>query len=115
LDEILDEINKVLSEFEAKTGAKIKLELLMKQASPKPMDGREKVVNLLRKALKEARELDARVGGIGGGSCAAFFREAGIPAIVWSTVDEVMHQPNEYTIIENIVSDAKVYALMMLL
>ncbi|HEX9261558.1 MAG TPA: M20 family metallo-hydrolase [Candidatus Bathyarchaeia archaeon] len=115
LDEVLDEINKVLSEFEVKTGAKIKLELLMKQASPKPMVGSEEVVNLLRKALKEARGFDARVGGIGGGSCAAFFREAGIPAIVWSTVDEVMHQPNEYTIIENMVSDAKVYALMMLL
>ncbi|MCJ7470240.1 M20 family metallo-hydrolase, partial [Candidatus Bathyarchaeota archaeon] len=45
-------------------------------------------------------------------TCGAYFREAGIPAVVWSTIDEIAHQPNEYAKIKNLVSDAKVYALL---
>ena len=71
------------------------------------------MVALLKKALKQARGIDARVGGIGGGTCAAFFRKAGIPAVVWSTIDEVAHQPDEYSRIGNMVEDAKVFALAL--
>ena len=115
LDKVVAEIDSVLAEFEGKTGAKIKLELLQKQAAPKPVDGNAEIVILLKKAIKEARGLDASVGGIGGGSCAAFFRKAGIPAVLWSTVDEVAHQPNEYSKIENLVADAKVFALLAIM
>jgi succinyl-diaminopimelate desuccinylase len=52
------------------------------------------------------------VGGIGGGTCAAYFREVGLPAVVWSTIDEVAHQPDEYTKIENLISDTKTYAYL---
>ena len=62
-----------------------------------------------------ARGLDATVGGIGGGTCAAFFRKQGIPAVVWSTIDEVAHQPDEYARIKNMVEDAKVFALLALM
>ena len=115
LDEVLAEIKAVLAEFEAKTGAKFKLELLGKQTAPKPVDDNAEVVTLLKKAIKESRGLEAHVGGIGGGSCAAFFRKAGIPAVLWSTVDEVAHQPNEYAKIVNMVADAKVFALLSLM
>jgi succinyl-diaminopimelate desuccinylase len=112
LDEVLAEVNAVLAEFESKTGAKLKLEIQTKQAAPKPVDKNEKVVTLLQQAIKTARKTDAQVGGIGGGSCAAFFRRVGIPAVLWSTVDEVAHQPNEYAKIDNMVADAKVFALL---
>jgi succinyl-diaminopimelate desuccinylase len=112
LDEVLAEVNTVLSEFGAKTGAKLKLEILTKQTAPKPVDKNEKVVTLLKQAIKQARKTDAQVGGIGGGSCAAFFRRLGIPAALWSTVDEVAHQPNEYAKIDNMVADSKVFALL---
>ena len=112
LDKIVTEINEVLAEFETKTGAKFTLELLTKQTAPKPIDENTKIVTLLKKAIKQTKGLEAHVGGIGGGSCAAFFRKAGIPAVLWSTVDEVAHQPNEYTKIENMAADAKVFALL---
>jgi succinyl-diaminopimelate desuccinylase len=115
LDEVVAEVKAVLAEFEKKTGATIKLELVQKQAAPKVLDGNSTVVTLLKKAIKEARGLEARVGGIGGGSCAAFFRKAGIPAVLWSTVDEVAHQPDEYAKVENLVADAKVFALLALM
>src|SRR3990172_4902979 len=115
LDDVVAEINGVLADFEAKTGAKFKLEILTKQTAPKPVDAKAKVVTLLKNAIKEAKGLNAHVGGIGGGSCAAFFRKAGIPAVLWSTVDEVAHQPNEYAKIENLVADAKVFALLSMM
>ena len=112
VNEVIVEINRVLAEFEGKTGATIKLEIVQKQAAPKLLNGEAEVVALLKKALKQARGFEAQVGGIGGGSCAAFFRKAGIPAALWSTVDEVAHQQNEYCNIENMVADAKVFALL---
>jgi succinyl-diaminopimelate desuccinylase len=67
---------------------------------------------LLKRAILESRGLDARVGGIGGGTCAAFFRKAGFPAVVWSTIDDVAHQQDEYSKVDNMVNDAKVFALL---
>ena len=112
VDEVIAEINRVLAEFEKKTGAIIKLEVLQKQVAPELKDGNSEIVALLKKAVKEARGFEAKVGGIGGGTCAAFFRKIGIPAAVWSTVDEVAHQPNEYAKVENMINDAKIFALL---
>ncbi|RKX52857.1 MAG: diaminopimelate aminotransferase, partial [Thermotoga sp.] len=60
--------------------------------------------------LKEVRGIEARVGGIGGGTCAAFFRRRGFHTAVWSTIDETAHQPNEYKRIDHMVEDAKIFA-----
>jgi len=101
-----------LTEFERKTGTKILLEVLQRQVSPALADGKAEIVTLLKKALKVARGIDATIGGVGGGTCAAFFRQVGIPAVVWCTIDEVPHSPDEYARIANIVADAKVFALL---
>ncbi len=50
--------------------------------------------------------------GVGGGTCAAPFRRAGIDAVVWSTIPGTAHDANEYANIADLVSDAKVYALL---
>jgi len=81
--------------------------------APKPTDANAKIVTMLKDALKTVRGIDAKVGGIGGGTCAAFFREIDVPAVVWSTIDETAHQPNEYAKIKNLVNDAKIYAFLM--
>ena len=51
--------------------------------------------------------------GIGGGTVAKYFREAGFPAVVWSTMDEMAHSPDEYCLISNILEDAKVFGHVM--
>jgi succinyl-diaminopimelate desuccinylase len=45
---------------------------------------------------------------------AALFRRAGYEAACWSKVDETAHQPNEYSHIDNMVGDAKVFAHVFL-
>ena len=112
VEEVLADIQDILEAFERKTGASITIEILQKQVAPKLIDGNPEVASLLKKALKEARGLDAYVGGLGGGTCAAFFRKVGIPAVVWSTIDEVAHQHNEYSKVKAMVADSKVFALL---
>jgi succinyl-diaminopimelate desuccinylase len=112
LADVLADIDKVIKKFEEKTGASIKLEVLQRQEAPEVVDKNSEIATLLKNAIKLARGLDAKVGGIGGGTCAAFFRKAGIPAVVWSTIDEALHQPDEYSKIKNLVDDAKVFALL---
>lgn len=112
VDEVVAEINRTLREFEQKTGAKITLEIIQKEPAPNLVAKGAEIVTLLKTAIKNVRGIDATVGGIGGGSCAAYFRKQGIPAALWSTVDEVMHQPDEYSRIANMVADAKIYATL---
>ena len=112
LEEIIVNIKKLAAEFAKKTNARIELEVLHKSVAPKPTDPEAKVVLMLRDAVKEVRGITPKIGGIGGGTCGAYFREIDIPAVVWSTIDETAHQPNEYAKIENLVNDAKVYALL---
>ncbi len=115
LEEILNEIERLAREFEKKTGATIKIEVLQKSEAPKPTDANAKIVTMLKDAIRKTRKVKPKVGGIGGGTCAAFFRRINVPAVVWSTMDETAHQPNEYAKIENIVNDAKVFASLAIL
>jgi succinyl-diaminopimelate desuccinylase len=110
LEEILNNINELANEFEKNTGATIKIEILQKTVAPKPTDSNAKIVTMLKNAIKKTRGIEPKLGGIGGGTCAAYFRKIDIPAIVWSTIDETAHQPNEYTKIQNLINDTKTYA-----
>ncbi|UCD92845.1 MAG: hypothetical protein JSV43_02695 [Methanobacteriota archaeon] len=52
--------------------------------------------------------------GIGGGTCAAYFRQKGLDACVWFTGDQTAHAANEYCKIDNLIDDAKVFASVFL-
>lgn len=112
LDGILTDVYGLAEKFEEKTGAKIEIEVLHKNVAPKPTYATSKIVVMLKEAIKKVRGIEPKVGGIGGGTCAAFFRKIEVPAVVWSTIDEMAHQPNEYAKIENLVNDTKVFALL---
>jgi succinyl-diaminopimelate desuccinylase len=77
-------------------------------APPTPVDA--PVTMALAEAVRQVRGVEPMAGGIGGGTVAALFRHRGIPAVAWSTMDDVAHQPNEYCVIENMVKDALVFA-----
>ncbi len=91
---------------------KMEFEILHRLDAPAPTPAESPIVKMLQKAIKELRGLEAKPGGIGGGTFAAYFRKLGIPAAVWCTIDRKAHQPNEYAKIENLVEDAKVMAAL---
>jgi len=108
---ILAEVDKIKSEVEKKHNVKIEYTLpqLMKSV-PTSVDA--PIVKMLFKAIPEVYGVKARPVGIGGGTMAAYLRNIGIDCAVWTKTDETLHQPNEYALLENIIGDAKVMALL---
>ncbi len=119
LDEVLEDARKLAEEvkerYRKESLPEITLEIIQRLDAPEPTDPNSEIVRLLKRALKDLRGKEAKVGGIGGGTFAAYFRKLGIPAVVWATLDELAHQPNEYAKIDNLVEDAKVMAALALL
>ena len=65
---------------------------------------------IFRESIKDVTGIDVVAAGIGGGTCANFFRLEGLDAYVWESEGGSLHQPNEFVRIDNIITDAKVYA-----
>ena len=105
LDQVLAQIDKVCHEVEKEYGVKISYETPQKSESPAtPVSA--PVVQKLAAALKAAHGIDAEFIGIGGGTVGAELRREGFDAVVWSTLDNMCHQPNEYCVIDNLIKDA---------
>ncbi len=112
LNEVIEFVEDIKRFHEMKDGAKIELEVVQMESSPPTPENAEIVVKL-RKTVEMLRGVKVRVFGIGGNTCAAFFRKAGFTnTAAWCTVDGVAHQPNEYCVINNMVEDAKVFATL---
>jgi succinyl-diaminopimelate desuccinylase len=110
LDEVDTEIRKICDGVEKEFNVKITFASAQKEVAAPATPADAPVVKALAAAIKDVYEIDARPMGIGGGTVAAFFRRAGFPAVVWSKIEDTCHQPNEYTTVENMVGDAKVFA-----
>lgn len=108
VDDVMQDITKLITKYENKYNVKINYEFLNRVDAPKPTSIDSTVVVNIVKSISE-RGITPKVGGIGGGTCAAIVREIGIPAVVWSTVDELAHQPNEYAVIDNLITDTQVF------
>jgi len=115
LDEVIRLARNVAKAFESAYGAQIDVEAVARMDAAPPTDLNSEIVRRLREAIRLARGVEAKPMGIGGGTCAAVFRAAGLQAAVWMTTDETAHQPNEYCGIDNLVGDAKVFAILPIL
>ncbi|MDN5325063.1 MAG: succinyl-diaminopimelate desuccinylase [Thermosipho sp. (in: thermotogales)] len=113
IDEIFNEILSLADDFSKKHSIKIKVEKIQFEQAAPPTSENSEIVLKVKNAIKEMRNIEPKVGGIGGGTCAALIRKEGLPAAVWATIDETAHQPNEYVKIENLINDTKVYAYLI--
>ena len=114
LDAAFDVVEKVRKDVEARTGAKIELKVDRSDAA-RPTEEDSDIARLLVSSIRGVLKTEPKMGGIGGGTFAAFFRRKDIPAVVWSQENEgVAHQPDEFTEISYVVNNAKVFALMMM-
>jgi succinyl-diaminopimelate desuccinylase len=109
INEVIEDVRRIAKEYEDKEKVKINVEIVQSSQAAPPTDVNSEIVQKLIRAIKELRGIDARPGGVGGGTVAAFFRRIGVPAVVWMTADEVEHQPNEFCRIKNCIEDAKVF------
>jgi len=112
VDEILSAAEEMAGEVARSTGLSIRVEVVQRQDAAAPIPSDAPVVKELVKAIKIVSGLDAAPMGIGGGTVAAFFRKANLPAAVWMTSSDSAHQPNEYCLIGDIIKDAKIFACL---
>jgi succinyl-diaminopimelate desuccinylase len=109
-DEVLEYAKGIADSVSKETEAKFEFELPQFNPAPPPTSPDSPVVLILKEAITQVYNTKPYAGGIGGGTCAAIFRRAGYPAVVWATIHQVGHAPNEYAVIDNMVNDSKVYA-----
>ena len=114
ISDVLQVIKMLIRESEKKFKVKINVTYPQKEQAAPPTSPEAPVVQALTKALRQLRRIRPQPMGIGGGTVASFFRSAGIPAAVWSTMDDTAHNPDEYCLVENILEDAKVFAHIFL-
>ena len=107
--DVLVDIDLIRYRIEKANGVVIEIKPIQQEENTVPTSPDSEVVKRLRISLKHLRGINARPVGIGGGTVALFFRRKGIPTAVWSTLEEMAHQPNEYCKIQNLIDDAKVF------
>ncbi|MCL2229528.1 MAG: M20 family metallo-hydrolase [Treponema sp.] len=112
-DSILAEIDRIKAEVEKKYRVTIDCTLPQLMQS-KPTDANAPIVKNIGKAITEVYGVNPRPVGIGGGTMAAYLRNIGIDCVVWTKTQKTLHQPNEYALLDNIIGDAKVMALLAL-
>ncbi|MGC8608881.1 MAG: M20/M25/M40 family metallo-hydrolase, partial [Thermoplasmata archaeon] len=95
--------------FEANSRATIRYEILQKEQAPMPTDVNSEVIKKLVTSIKKIKGKEPYMIGIGGGTCAAFFRSRGMAAVVWSTtIEDNAHKPDEFCLIPHILGDSKI-------
>jgi succinyl-diaminopimelate desuccinylase len=110
LDDVLSDIQRTIEAF--KHEAEINLEILNREDAGPATSSSSEVAKLISNAIREVTCKEPKFVGIGGQTVGNLFRQKGIPTAVWSTVDDVPHEPNEYSKIENLINDTKVFAAM---
>jgi succinyl-diaminopimelate desuccinylase len=114
LEEVLAKAGATVEEIARATGVSVTVETAYTVQAPKPTPADAPVVQALDRAIREVLGVEPSPQGVGGGTVAAFFRDKGLPAAVWSTEEEMAHAPNEYASLKLQMADAKVMAHIFL-
>ena len=109
-EEIYKRMCSLADDYSKKTGAEISVikEQMTFSGPVSSVDTPE--YQKFKESIQEITGIDVRASGIGGGTCANFFRLDGLNAYVWESEGGSLHQSNEFVKIDSIVTDAKVFA-----
>ncbi len=94
-------------------GVCIDVEELQRHASAVTSSCETELYKALSESIQEVQGIVPKGLGIGGATCANFFRLEGFDALVWENGGGTLHGPNEYVEIDNIIKDAKVFATLI--
>ncbi|MGC8652351.1 MAG: M20 family metallo-hydrolase [Candidatus Micrarchaeia archaeon] len=113
LDTIINYVKRI-SERYSTGGAQVKVDVYNREDSTKPTSPKSEIAKLLARSIRAVKGVNPKFVGVGGGTVAKYFRDLGMPAVVWATLPDNAHQPNEYLIIDDMVSDTKVFASLFI-
>lgn len=104
LDIVINEIDKCCKATEKEFN--VHIEYSFPQKSESPSTSKDSIVaQKLAEAIKTVHGIEPEFIGIGGGTVGSELRREGLDAVVWSTIDDQAHQPNEYCVIDNLIKD----------
>lgn len=112
VDEVLDFVRAVASEHAERTGAGISVEVIQCEPAGRKSSTDTVGFNALCDAVESVTGNRPEAVGVGGGTCANFFRLDGFDAYVWQCGGGTLHAPNEYVEMSNLMTDAKVFATL---
>jgi succinyl-diaminopimelate desuccinylase len=112
LDDLLADVKRTAGEVAAEFGVEVRVGTEQLVQAPPATAVDAPVVELLGAAVRAVLGREPFTAGIGGGTVASFFRRRGIPTVVWGRAAGQAHQPNEYSVIGDMVENARVYAFM---
>lgn len=113
LDDVLAYIDKAVEKVCEETKTEITYTIKQRVDAPMETSPNASVVLQLSGAIEKKLGFKPKTYGIGGGTVAAYFRQKGYAAALWTTLDGTMHGPNEYSSILNTQKDAAVFAELM--
>ncbi|MDR0523944.1 MAG: M20 family metallo-hydrolase [Candidatus Methanoplasma sp.] len=112
IEEISAAARRIASEHAERTGAKIAVSEIQRHVSGRPSSVDGEAALALISSIEEVTGVRPRAAGVGGATCANFFRMKGYDSYVWEMGGGTLHGPNEYVVIDNMVTDALVFATL---
>lgn len=112
VDDVISAAQEMAVRVSRELGLEVSVEVAHREDAAEPTAVDAPVVRALKRAVKRVTGKEAEPMGIGGGTVAALFRKAGLPAAVWMTVQDTAHQADEYCLIGDVLQDAKVFACL---
>lgn len=112
IDDVIDTARRVAARHEEETGARITVTEIQRHTAGMPSSKDTEGYRALSEAITEVTGNVPMAVGVGGGTCANFFRQRGLNAYVWQCGGGTLHAPNEHVVIDNLMTDAKVFATM---
>lgn len=110
VDDVIGMVRRISKEHSERTGARITVDEIQRHEAGKPSSSDSVAYKALSDSVRLVMGHTPKAVGVGGGTCANFFREKGLDAYVWQCGGGTLHAPNEYVEVQNIINDAKVYA-----
>lgn len=107
--EVLDLIKQRAREHEKDHNVRMEIETLQYEQAAPPTPPDHPVVGILKDAVRNIYNVEAKPQGIGGGTCAAILRRKGYPAAVWSRMEDSAHMPDEFALLSNYIGNTKVF------
>lgn len=110
LDDVVKAAEEAADRVSKETKASIVISEIQRHQAGIPSSTESPEYLALKESVKYVTGNKPSPVGVGGATCANFFRLRGYNAYVWETGGGTLHEPNEYVEIDNIITDAKVFA-----
>jgi succinyl-diaminopimelate desuccinylase len=110
LDDVLNHARKAAESEARAAGAEVEVTAQYRNPAAGQTSPDSPVAQAVARAVRTVTGREPQIRGIGGGTVAKFFRDRGYPAVVWSTIADSAHAPNEHTYLSYLKQDAKVFA-----